>query len=324
MKPELAQKRLDDLKKRKQRSDFWRPTPGDNHVRFLPRWDGDYDGEMFRETAYHRNLGPDKDKSAVCLRHEGQEKCPVCEVIAELYKTKTDEDKEFARSIKAQTRAIFNIIDLDEPEKGPQIYMSGVDVMEQILRYVANPKYGAIDNPQTGRNCLLVYTEGKNTKSGFPDTNIQADPDTSPLQNMEWLEKLADLDAIVKAMSYDELHALLWGEEVEKPVEKPAEQPKEAEKEAEKPKTPPPPCFEKGKFSADDAECIACFYAKPCEEKKKANKPVEKPAQKPAPAALKQEPAKEVKGKPAGEKSESVKDLLGKLKAKKKDEEVPF
>lgn len=318
MKPELAQKKLEDLKKRKARSDFWRPSPGENRVRFLPRWDGDYDGEMFRETAYHRNLGPDKDKSAVCLRHEGQEKCPVCEVTAELYKTKTDEDKEFARSIKAQTRAIFNIIDLDEPEKGPQIYMSGVDVMEQILRYVANPKYGAIDNPQTGRNCTLTYTEGKNTKTGFPDTNILADPDTTPLENMEWLDKLADLDAIVKAMSYDELHALLWGEEYT--PEKPAETPKEAPKE-EKPKSPPPPCFEKAKFSADDAECTTCGYAKPCEEKKKAHKPAEKPVEKPAP---KQEPKEAPKGKPAGEKSEGVKDLLSKLKAKKKDEEVPF
>ncbi len=291
---------------------------------------------MFRETAYHRNLGPEKDKSAVCLLREGQPKCPVCEVISELYKLKTDEDKEYAKSIKAQTRAIYNIIDLDEPEKGPQIYMSGVDVMEQILRYIANPKYGAIDNPQTGRNCTVTYTDGKSTRSGFPETNIQADPDTSTIADMEWLEKLHDLDAIVKAMDYDTLHALVWGTDVEdkpeeaKPAAKPAQQPPQQPPEEikKKPVGTAPPCFVPAKFNPADEECIVCEYVKPCEDKKKAKaKPVEQP--KPEPPKPEPKPAEAAKStvppkpKATGAEKESVKDLLGRLKKKEK-EDVPF
>jgi hypothetical protein len=273
MDPQKAAQKLKELKERR-RKDFWVPKPGKNYVRFLPNWNLEPDGDFYRETGYHRKLGPARDKSAVCLIKEGFERCPVCELVRELWKTKNAEDVELAKSIKRQDRVYYNIIDLTDKPKGVQVYISGTDVLEQLLGYCANPKYGDISDPVNGRNVEIVFTEGKNTKSGWNSYDIQPDPDRTPVENEEWLQQLQDLNAAIKPLPYEKMEALLMGESVPEGEEIPEEgktetsQEIKATTEQEKPKsTVKPPCF--SKFSADDTECVACVVKGECEETKR-------------------------------------------------------
>jgi len=228
------QDKLSELKAKRQRKDFWSPKPGPkgNSIRILPNWNGEAFGDWYRETAYHRKLGTEAEKSAVCLLREGHENCPVCSEVKKLYQTKNKEDAELAKKIKAQVRVLYNIVDLEEPDKGVVVWMSGVDVLEQLLAYYGNPKYGELSDPEKGRNITVYLTEGKNTKSGYNEYNVQPDPDRTEIANPEWLGLMVDLDSMVKPISSDELEALLKGlpppeEKEEKPVSKKETKPEE-------------------------------------------------------------------------------------------------
>lgn len=249
MRPDLAAKRLAEIQSKKQmRKDFWQPVPGarPNRIRILPRWDLDFDLSFFRETLNHRNLGTERNKQAICLIAEGESKCPACELKNNLFSTKDPSDAEYAKSITARTKVYYNIVDLDDVDKGVQIWSSGTDVLEQILAYVSNPKYGDIADPQTGRNIDLYFTEAKQAKSGFNSYRVQPDPDRSEIQDPSWLEQLHDLDKLVKTMSYEALEAICYGRDEEEPDDfPPADSPESPEStpapEPPKPAPPKPP-----------------------------------------------------------------------------------
>lgn len=309
MDPKKAQERLNELRNRR-RKDYWMPSPGKNYVRFLPNWNLEPDGDFYRETGYHRKLGHSRDKSAVCLIKEGFEKCPVCEMTRELYRSKEAENVELAKAIRRQDRVFYNIIDLNNKDKGVQVYVSGTDVLEQLLGFCANPKYGDCSDAANGRNVELVLTEGKNTKSGYNSYDIQPDPDRTQIEKVEWLESLVDLDAMIKPMPYEKVEALLLGNEAAESGEESQEESKPEAKsekaEEHKAETPAPkakpPCF--SKFSSDDAECMACLVKVDCEETKKQKRMVkeEKPAEQPKAEA------------PHDRKAENMQAMIDKIK----------
>jgi hypothetical protein len=229
MRPDLAAKRLAEIQSKKQsRKEYWQPVAGPkpNRIRILPRWDLDFELAFYRETKSHRNLGLERNKQAVCLIAEGAPKCPACALKDNLYGTKEPSDAEYARSILAKTKVFYNIVDLDDIEKGVQIWTSGIDVLEQLLAYVSNPKYGDIADPVQGRNIDLYFTDASKSKSGFNSYRVQPDPDRTEIQDPSWLEKMHNLDELVKVLSFEELDAIIYGrEDLEDPPSEPGETP---------------------------------------------------------------------------------------------------
>lgn len=312
-KVEKYQKKLTELKSKRQRRDFWgaQPGPKPNRIRVLPNWNGEPLGDFYRETAYHRKLGTEADKSAVCLVKEGFERCPVCEMVRGLYKTKNKEDADLAKTIKSQVRVLYNMIDLDSPEKGVQVWMSGVDILEQLLAYCGNPKYGDLTDPERGRNIDLFMA--KNTKTGFNEYNVQPDPERTSINDPEWLGQMADLDALVKPMSVEELDALLKGLPVGE--EKPEEKPEEEKAEAPGSRGPKPDKSCISKFSSDDPECLVCEIKDLCVEQKKAKlAPKQEPKVAEQPKVVEQPDKEQSKGK----HSEAIKAMLGKVREDRK------
>jgi len=317
MDADKAQKKLEELRSKRQRKDYWSPKPGSkaNRIRVLPNWNGDPQGDFYRETGRHNKLGTERDKSAVCLLREGFEKCPVCEMVKELYKTKEKDDADLAKTIRAQTRVYYNIVDLENHEKGVQVWGSGVDALEQILAFCANPMYGDISDPEQGRNISIFMTEGKNTKSGYNEYTVQPDPERTPLADPEWILAMIDLDALVKPISYEELEALLMGRPVTStPVSGATEVKAEPQGKVEKADEP---CI--GKYSSDDPQCISCWENEKCVGIKKAR--MAKPATVLTPKAepVKQEVAKDTTTKPSSsiqaKPSSSIQDMLSKVRA---------
>lgn len=321
------QRKLDELKQKRLQKNYWQPKPGKNYIRLLPNWNLEPGGDFWRETGYHKNLGNSKDKSAVCLKREGHNSCPVCSMVNELWSTKDPQDIALAKEIKAYSRVYFNIVDLSDVAKGVQIWSAGTDVLEQILTFCANAKYGDLSDPKDGRNLELNFTEGKNSKSGFNSYSVQPNPDKTPISEPSWLENLVDLDTQVKPLSFEQLEALLLGkaipadpetEPVEtKPVTKPAETKPVEVKSETKVETSCPSCFEKGKFDSEDSDCIVCSWKEGCAEKKAAKKAATPP---PTPPVEKKEPPKEAQMQASSGSASSgsqIESLLAKIRSER-------
>lgn len=72
-----------------------------------------------RTFGMHRNVGPE-DKTYICPKMTFGLPCPICEEVARLSKD-FNTNKETIKAIKVKERQLFNVIDLDEEDKGVQL-----------------------------------------------------------------------------------------------------------------------------------------------------------------------------------------------------------
>ncbi|OGM08154.1 hypothetical protein A2Z67_03910 [Candidatus Woesebacteria bacterium RBG_13_36_22] len=319
MNVDRVKKKYEELKKKREerKRDFWEPKEGINEIRILPNCDLDSEGDFYYDTEYHKSLGPDKKKSCVCLIAEGYEKCPVCDLIKELYKTKDKEDAAFAKEIKRQPRIYWNIVDLKAKEKGVQTMSTGNGVFEDVLGYCANPKYGDLTDPKTGRNITLIFTPSAKSKTTYNEYVVQPDPEQTPLEEPKWLEQMADLKEVyVKVLKPEEIEALIMGEKTEdkKSESKPAKKP-EAEKKVEEVTKS---CL--GKYSGEDQDCLTCAIKEKCLELRKS-KIVETPkAETPKAETPKAETPKVAETAPVVDSESKINDIIASIKKKKEAE----
>ena len=151
MDAERAAQILAEIRSKKfTRKEFWSPVKGPNSIRILPSWTLDLSQDFFRKTAQHWKLGNNQDLWVTCLIEEGYERCPVCERIDSLYRTKNKDDEAFAKLIRKQTKVLYNIVDMNNVSKGVQVWQSGITVLGDIVKFVGNSKYGDISHPETG------------------------------------------------------------------------------------------------------------------------------------------------------------------------------
>ena len=336
MDEERAKRKLAELKEKRKNRNFWMAKPNKNYIRVLPNWTGDLAADFYYETQFHKKLGTGRDKSSACLIAEGKPECPVCKTCHELWTTKDPENSSLAKDMKATTRVYYNVVDLNDKAKGVQVMVSGVDVLEQLLAWCTNPKYGDVTDPIKGRNVELLLTEGKNTRSGFNEYDVQPDPDRSPIEKPEWLEAMVDLKALVKPLSYEALEALMMGRQIEEQPEKQEAPKAETTEPNTEPASGPPPqtlvagmkaCF--GKYDAEDVECVTCKKDKACEEdkaKRKAGvaalktKTEEAAKQQEAPKEAPKEQPQErtAKGSAKGSEEKNITEVLARIEERRK------
>jgi hypothetical protein len=127
---------------------FWKPPDGRSIIRLLEPV-----GEMewpFTLVGRHYNL-PGK-KSAICpdFTTEGEERCPICEVITGL-KVGSAADQSLAGSMKLSKRYWMNIIVRDQTDQtgigitdGPVILQAGPMIFQQVVALFQHPDYGFI------------------------------------------------------------------------------------------------------------------------------------------------------------------------------------
>ncbi len=237
MDAKRAEQILAEIRSRKfTKREFWNPKPQLNTIRILPSWTLDLSQDFFRKTAQHWKLGSNQDLWVTCLIEEGYERCPVCERIDGLYRTKNKDDEAYAKLIRKQTKVLYNIVDMNNVSKGVQVWQSGITVLGDIVKFVGNAKYGDISHPETGRNIDLIMTEAKDSKTGWNDYAVQPDPERSVIAELEWLEQLTDLDSLVKTKSVEEIEYILeYGELPPESGIPPVEKKPEPQKESQKP-----------------------------------------------------------------------------------------
>lgn len=226
---------------------------GRNVIRILPpKGDGVFAKEVFVHFGVNKTEENKKGTMVVCPKTHGDNKpCPVCEVVAEmrkLSKKKDDKYDKMARELNKKTRVYYNVIDRaddlstfekkevdgkekwfnadDEEETPIKVFGSGIGIYKALLALIVDPEYGDITDEEEGLDIIITKTgTGFNTKYEVKSVRKE-----SPIGFDDWEEESHDLNPLAKAKSYDEIQAILNGEEPEEGSEE-----EEEEEEDEKP-----------------------------------------------------------------------------------------
>lgn len=227
---------------------------GRNVLRVCPPFNEE--GDFYKEGGYHYNIGPDK-KSVACRKMFGLGKCPICELVDSLFKTKDDDDKKLAKDIRAKAKFFFNIYveEANEEKYGDRkVFILGCTktVFEQILGIIADPEWGDITDPKTGHNITIKKT-GEKLGTEYA-TN--ASPKATPLPK-GIVAQMFDLDTELTADDYEKVKSVLEGEEVDDDEDDEDDDEKDAKKSSKSSKSKkeePPAKSNKSKSKSKEPE----------------------------------------------------------------------
>ena len=173
------------------------------------------DKESFYSEGYvHFGLGEDGKTMVTCPKtFDSHNRCPVCEYVEQLQKSKDKDDKKMADDIKARRRIYVNVInrDSDDEEDTPKVLPIGVTILKGLLDIICDPDYGDITDYNEGRD-LTIKRTGQGLKTEY---SVIAKPNTSvaseSMSEEELEEKMPDLDAMFREKTYEELEDILNG-----------------------------------------------------------------------------------------------------------------
>lgn len=195
-------------------ADYDKLVQGKNIRRVL--WPKGEKDSFYSEGYLHFSLGAEGNKVVTCPKTFGSKnRCPVCEYVEELQKSKNKDDKKLADDIKAKRRIYINVInrDSEDEEEEPKVLPIGVTILKGILETICDADYGDITDPEDGRD-ITITRKGQGLKTEYsvlPKPKASVVSDTLTADEIE--EKMADLDALFIEKSYEEIEAIMNGEE---------------------------------------------------------------------------------------------------------------
>lgn len=195
-------------------ADYDKLQQGKNVRRVLwPKGDKD---SFYSEGYLHFGLGSEGKSVATCPKTwNSKEKCPICEYVEQLQKSKNKDDKKLANDIKAKRRIYINVLNRDDEEDGdtPKVLPIGVTILKGLLETVCDADYGDITDPEDGRD-ITITRKGQGLKTEYSvlpkPKSSEACEDKTP-EELE--EEMTDLDSLFIKKSYEELEAVLNGED---------------------------------------------------------------------------------------------------------------
>ena len=208
---EAIRRKLNDLSSQTKRTDnLWKPKPGSNQVRIVP-YQHDKDNP-FMELFFHYDLGKKNYLSPVTYG----ESDPVVEFSEKLKSTGNSDDWKLSKKLEPKMRVYVPVIVRGEESDGVKFWGFGKTVYQEILGYIADPDYGDITEPTTGRDITIEYTSAEDAGTSYPVTTIRVKPSVSPITNddaqvKQLLEGQTNITDIYSELSYDELKSVLEG-----------------------------------------------------------------------------------------------------------------
>lgn len=158
---------------------------------------------FFVKSGYHK-IG---DEYVTCPKMSRGLRCPVCELVSKLYKSKNIADVELAGQLKAKKRFYFNVVVRGEEEKGARVLVTGIKLYEKVLASIVDPEIGDITDPMNGFDFII----SKKMKAGYwnyDDSVVarkQSKLDEDPAKAAATIEKQHDLEDEIKLFTFEEL-----------------------------------------------------------------------------------------------------------------------
>ena len=185
-------------------SNLWKPSPGTQIVRIVPyKFNQD---NPFIELYFHYDLGGKNYLSPISFGRPD----PIEEFAQKLKSTGSKDDYRLGRKIEAKMRTFAPVVVRGEEKEGGRFWGFGKTVYQELLSIIADPDYGDITDPSSGRDVAVEFKTAEETGKSFPSTSIRVKPNQTPItEDASVLEAIKEtqknITEIYQERSYDEL-----------------------------------------------------------------------------------------------------------------------
>lgn len=267
---------------------FFKPVAGKNKIDILPYVVGSNhhpqgakkgDVDYILDIYIHKRVGIAKT-SVLCLNRTLNKPCPICEEQERLIE---EGQEKLAENLKATRRGIYNVVDLNDEDKGIQIFNSThyffeKEMLEKLKTLEDEQGEGSIifADPEDGRTIVFRATEETYLKSKYLKFKDFEFAKRKEQYEESIMEETFSLDAMLTIPTYDEVKQLLYGvsdedgEDEDSDVEEGKETPTKKRS------------LRKRKVSTEDVEAEEEEEPEPEEEEVVEEKPTRKPSPKKA------------------------------------------
>ena len=202
-------KRLTQLQTTNNRtSNLWKPQPGKQVIRVLP-YKHNKDNP-FIELFFHFGLNNKTYLSPVTFGRPD----PIEEFASKLKTSGNREEYQMARKLEAKMRTFAPVIVRGEEGQGVKFWGFGKTVYQELLSVIADPDYGDITDPISGRDVSVEFKTAEETGASIPKTTIRVKPNQTPItedkaQLEGILDNQKDITELYQELSYEELTNVL-------------------------------------------------------------------------------------------------------------------
>ncbi len=205
----LALKRFSSLQNNTKKSDsIFKPANGKSQVRIVPyKFNKDI---PFIELYFHYNIN---NKTYLSPMSFGRPD-PIVEFAEKLKRTGDTDDWKAGKKMEPKLRTFVPVIVRGKESEGVKFWGFGKTVYQDILGYIADPDYGDITDPNTGRDIVLEVMSAEESNASYPTTTIRVKPATTKLADSpETIQQLLDgqkeITELYQELSYAELKSVL-------------------------------------------------------------------------------------------------------------------
>ena len=191
------------------KDNFWKPEPGKQVVRIVPyKFNKD---NPFIELFFHYNLG--NNKTYLSPASFGRPD-PVEEFANKLKSTGNKDEWIQGKRLEPKMRTFAPVIVRGKESEGVKFWGFGKTVYQELLSVIADPDYGDITEPTTGRDIGIERQTPAEAGNQYGKTTVRVKPNQTPItedatQLESLMENQSDLVELYKEPTYDELKEAL-------------------------------------------------------------------------------------------------------------------
>jgi hypothetical protein len=199
--------RLNKLQNTQRKTDaLWKPTPGKHQVRIVPyKFNQD---NPFIELYFHYNIN---NKTYLSPQSFGRPD-PIVEFADKLKRMGDKEDWKAAKAMEPKLRTFVPVVVRGEEGEGVRFWGFGKTVYQEILGYIADPDYGDITDPTSGRDLTIEYKSAEEAGTTYPTTTIRVKPSTTAVsEDTDKVTQFLESQTEITDLYSDELKSVLEG-----------------------------------------------------------------------------------------------------------------
>ena len=191
------------------KDNFWKPEPGTTLVRIVP-YKHNKDNP-FIELYFHYNLGNNKTyMSPVSFGRPD----PVEEFANKLKSTGNKDEWIQGKRLEPKMRTFVPVVVRGREDEGVKFWGFGKTVYQELLGVIADPDYGDITDPTTGRDVGIERQTPAEAGNQYGKTTVRVKPNQTPItENATLLESIfenqSDLTELYTEPTYDDLKEAL-------------------------------------------------------------------------------------------------------------------
>ena len=188
-------------------SNLWKPQPGKNQIRIVPY--AHCKENPFIELFFHYEIGQRSYLSPMSFGRPD----PIEEFADKLKAGGNKDDWKLGKKLEAKMRTFVPVIVRGQEKEGVKFWGFGKTVYQELLTFIADPDYGDIADPASGRDIVVTFKTAEETGKAFPSTSIMVKPNQTPCTEdkdvIESVKNQVKITELYKELSYDDLTGIL-------------------------------------------------------------------------------------------------------------------